>query len=179
MHRVDTTVLDQAGMSYDAIQSLKGLDVSDAEVPEILKAKQGGFSDAACVELLKVARQRHQPLDFVDAAAGMLQVGMSEPDVLELARLNQLGLDAGELQATRLAGLPDGVILAIARKHAAGQPVLSGVSLAEMMNTGMSRQTLAELVRRGVPDSQAKTIILMKRHRISDAKILRHYPSGT
>ena len=179
MHRVDTTVLDQSGMSYDAIQSLKGLDVSDAEVAEMVKAKQEGFSDATCVEFLKIARQRQQPLDFVDAAAGMRQVGMSEPDVLELARLNELGLDAGELQATRLAGLPDGVILAIARKHAAGQPVLSGVSLAEMMNTGMSRQTLAELVRRGVPDSQAKTIIAMKRHRISDAEILRHYPSGT
>ena len=175
-HHVDTSSLDHAGMSYDAIQQLKQLNVTDAEVAEVAKAKEGGFSDSTCVELVRIARHQGHPFDFADPVVNLLQVGMSEPDILEIARLNQLGLEAGELQAIRLTGASDSIVVEVARKHAAGLPVLSGPSIAQLMNTTISRQTILDLIRRDVPDDQAQVIIKMKRHRMSDAEILRHYP---
>jgi hypothetical protein len=102
-------------------------------------------------------------------------VGMREPSVLELARLNQMGLGVGELQAIRLTGLSDSIVLEVARHRAAGKPELSGVSLASMKNAGLRESTLLELARRGIPDSQAAAIIAYRRHGASDAEILRRY----
>lgn len=45
----NTIPLDQSGLSFSAIQSLKSLNINDAEVAEIVKAKQAGLSDDGCV----------------------------------------------------------------------------------------------------------------------------------
>jgi uncharacterized membrane-anchored protein len=94
---------------------------------------------------------------------------------LNLARLNQLGLGAGELQAMRLAGLSDDILLAVAQHHAAGQQVLSGASLAGLRNLGMRSDTLLQLAQRGVPESQAATIMSLRRHGAKDSEILRQF----
>ena len=83
----------------------------------------------------------------------------AEDTIIELAKLNQLGLRAGELEAMRLAGLSDAILLEVARHRAAGKPVLAGASLANLKNAGVRELTLLELARRGVPDSQAAAII--------------------
>ena len=171
---MDTTPLDRAGMSYSAVQDLKQLSVTDAEVLSVANAKQDGISDATCVELVRIAHSHQQPYNSTEKVAGLEQVGMSEPSILELARLNQLGVGAGELQAIRLLGLPDETVVEIAKAHAAGKPVLSGVSIANIMNTGLRRETLLELIRRQAPDTSAATIIAMKRQHKTDAEVLRH-----
>lgn len=177
LHRVDTTPLDRAGMSYSAIQDLKKLGLTDAEVSSVGNAKMDGISDPTCVELVRIAHSHQQPYNSTEMVAGLQQAGMSEPSILELARMNQLGVAAGELQAIRLLGLSDGVVLEIAKAHAEGKPVLSGVSIANIMNTGLSRQTLLELIRRQVPDTSAAGIIAMKRQHKTDAEVLRHFPA--
>jgi hypothetical protein len=100
-------------------------------------------------------------------------VGVSEPAVLELAKIDQLGIGYGELQAMRLAGLSDAIVLEVARRHAEGKPVLSGASLATLKNAGLRESTLLELTRRGVPDSQAASIIAMRRRGVKEQEILR------
>jgi hypothetical protein len=172
---VDTSPLDAAGMSYDSIQKLKALKVSTPEVAELAKVRQGGLSDAGCIEILQIFRGRSQVFKAGDAVAGLLQVGMSEDTVLELAKLNQLGLGAGELQAMHLAGLSDDIIVEVARHHAEGKPVLSGASLAQMKNAGMRNSTLLELVRRGIADSETSAILASRRRGVRDAEILRRF----
>jgi hypothetical protein len=172
---VDTAPLDGAGMSYDAIEQLKSLHVTAPEVAEIVKAKHGGFSDAACVQVLQIFRGRKQALDAGDAIAGLVQAGMSENAIVQLAQINQLGISAGEWQAMRLADLSDEIILEVARHHAAGQPVLAGASLATLKNAGMREATLLELVRESVPDSQTSAILALRRHGANDREILRHF----
>lgn len=175
---VDTTPLDVAGLSYDSIQTLKALKITDLEVPEIAKARQAGMSDSGCVKALKIYRARGDAFNAGDAIAGLLQVGMSEDTVLELAKLDQLGLGFGELQAMRLAGLSDEIVLAVANHRAEGKPVLSGASLADLKNTGLRESTLLELAQRGVPDSQADAIIASRRHGADDAEVLRRFPGS-
>ena len=170
---VDTKPLDDVGMSYEASAELKSLHVTAVEVTEVAKARQGGFSDANCIDAFKIYHARNQPFDAGSAIAGLVQANVSSNAILELASVNQLGLGWGELQAMKLAGLSDDILLEVARHRAQGQPVLSGASLAGLRNTGMRESTLFELARRGVPDSQANAITSYRRHGASDAEILR------
>jgi len=172
---LDTLPLSNAGIAYDAVQKLKALNITAAEEPQIIEIRQAGLSDSACVALVQVFHGRNQSFDAADAVANFAQARIPESTILEVARLNQLGLASGELLAIHLAGLPDSVVLEVARRHAANQPVMSGVSLASIKNTGVRNSTLLELVRRGVPDSQAPAIVAMRRHRGTDAEILRHF----
>lgn len=172
---VDTAPLDQTGMSYDAIQELKTLNIKAPEVAEVVKAHAAGFSDHNCVEIFRIFRERHQAFDAGDAVAGLARVGITEDTILELARLNQLDFDAGELQAMRLAGLSEAIILEVARHRAAGKPVLAGASLARLRNTGVRETTLLELARRGIPDSKANAILAYRRRGASDGQILREF----
>ncbi len=172
---LDTKPLDTAGMTFDTIQQLKALQPTASEVAQLATARQAGFSDASCVEALKIYRGRTQPFDAGDDIAGLIRAQVSEDTILELAKLNQLGLGSGELQAMRLAGLSDAILLEVARHRAAGKPVLAGASLANLKNAGVRELTLLELARRGVSDSQAAAIIAYRRHGATDAQILSHF----
>jgi hypothetical protein len=172
---LDTAPLDGAGMSYDAVQQLKALHISAPEVAQVATMRRAGFDDAACVQVFGIFHGRNQKFDAGDAIAGLVQAGMGEGTIVKLAQLNQLGLMAGELQAMRLAGLSDEIILEVAQHHSAGQPVLGGVSLATLQNAGMRESTLLELVRHSVPDSQADAILAFRRHGANDREILKHF----
>jgi hypothetical protein len=172
---VDTVPLDNVGINFDSIQRLKALKITAPEVAEIAQARQAGLSDNGCVEILQIYRGRGVAFNGGDAVAGLIQAGISEDTVLELAKLNQLGIGAGELQAMRLAGLSDQIVLVVAQHRAEGKPVLSGASLAGLKNTGLRESTLLELAQRGVPDSQADAIISARRHGANDAEVLRRF----
>jgi hypothetical protein len=172
---LDTKPLDTAGMNYDAIQQFKALNITAPEVAQLATARQAGFSDASCVAALRIYRGRSQAFDAGDEIASLIRAQIGEDTILELARMNQLGLGAGELEAMRLAGLSDAILLEVARHRAAGQPVLAGASLANLKNAGVRELTLLELVRRGVPDSQAAAIIAFRRHGATDAQIISHF----
>lgn len=175
---VDTKPLDEAGMSYDAIQQLKSMRVTAPEVAQIARARQGGLSDGNCVAAVGFFRARGQAFDAGNAAAELLQAGVSQETVVALASLNQLGIGSGELQAMRLAELPETVILEVARHHASGQAVLAGASLASLKNAGLRESTLLDLTRASVPDSQAGAILAFRRRGASDEEILRRF-TGT
>ena len=175
---MDTTVFDRLGMGYSAIQALRASHLDTSEVSEIVTAKNGGLSDDGCVALVRLAHSRNEKFHSGQDVADLLKAGMSEPSVIELAQLNVLGIWTGEAVTMRLAGLSDRIILEAAHRHAAGEPVLSGASLANFKNTGMSEATLLQLVRRGIPDSQARTILALRHRGWSDAMILRRYPGS-
>jgi len=173
---IDTKPLDQAGMDYSSIKELKALNPSDTEIAEVAKAKMGGLSDHACIELLQISRAQNHPADFADAADNLVQAGFTEDDILALARMKQLGVPSGELQAMKLTGLSDAVVMEVARRHAAGKQALSGVSLAHLKDAGFSQAGLFEFVRRGLRDDQVPEIIALRHKRLSEAEILKHYP---
>jgi hypothetical protein len=173
--QLDTKPLEAAGYSYSAIQELKALNITGAEVGEAATARQGGLSEEGCVSLVRLYHQRGKPFNVGAAAGNFAAAGMREDRVLELAALDQLGLGSGELQAMRLAGLSDEIVLEVARHRAAGKQVLSGASLAGMRNVGLRNTTIFELIRRDVPESQANSVIALRRRGASDAEVLRRF----
>jgi|SRR5580704_1132173 hypothetical protein len=172
---LDTKPLDAAGLNYNSIKELVADKITAPEVLEIAKAREGGLTDAGCVQALQIYHGRGKVFDAGDRVSSLLRAGFTEDSVLEFAKMDQLGIDTNELIAMRLTGLSDEIVLTVARRHSEGKPVLSGVSLASIKNTGVRQSTLLELARRGVPDSDAGAIIAMRRKRASDADILRHF----
>jgi hypothetical protein len=152
--------------------------MTSAEVGEIAKVRQSGLSDADCVSLLQIFHGRGESFAAGDAVASLHQSGVSEGSILALAGMDQLGLGYGELQAMHLAGLSDAIVLEVARHHASGTPALSGASLGTLRNLRIDNATLLELVRRGIPDSEAPEIIVLRRHGSTDAEILRRFTAS-
>ena len=175
---LNTKPLDAAGLNYDSIKKLETLKVTPEEIPEIAKIRSAGFSDDSSVSIVEIYHQRGKPFTAGESVAGLVQASMGENAILELARMDQLGINVGELQAMRLAGLSDEIILETAKHEAAGTPSLSGPSLAKLKNAGLRDSTLLELERRGIPDSATDEILAMRRHGATDAEILRRF-AGT
>jgi hypothetical protein len=174
---LDTKPLDRAGMSYDSIKEMKALHISQAEISEIAMVRNAGLSDVDCVAILRIFHQRHEPFTAGQAVAGLYQSGVSEGTVLGLVNIDQVGLGAGDLQAIHLAGLPDELVMDIARDRAAGKSTLSGAALGTMKNLRVDNATMLELVRRGTPEGDGPRIIARRRAGARDAEILRHFPS--
>src|SRR5260370_2529192 len=160
----NTKPLDEAGMWSNSVSELRTLNVSNAEIGELTKARQGGLSDPSCIELIKLARSRRQPFSGGQPIADLLAAGSSEQTVVELARLDQLGLWAGEAQTLHRAGLSDKGILAVAQRRSPGLPVLSGGKLAGLKNSGASDAVVLDFVRKGITDEQASNSIAHREH---------------
>jgi hypothetical protein len=162
--QTNTEALDEAGMWSNSVSELRTLNVSNAEIAELTKARQGGLSDPSCVELIRLARSRQQPFTGGQPIADLLATGTSEQTVLELARMNQLGLWAGEAQALRLAGLSDKVVLAVAQRRSQNLPVLSGEKLGELKNSGASESVILDFIHKGITEEQASAFIAQREH---------------
>ena len=158
----DTTQTDQMAMWLDSVPQLKTLNVSNAEIGELNKAHEAGLTDPSTVVLIQLARDRKLPFADGQSIADLLNAGSSEQTVLELARLNQLGVWAGQAQAMRLEGLSDKIILAVAQRRSKGLPVLSGVTLGELKNAGASDALILEMVQRGDSEQTASNYIAQR-----------------
>lgn len=170
--KVDTSQADQMAMWLDSVPQLKTLNVSNAEIVELNKAHEAGFSDPSSVVVIQLARQRKQPFADGQHVADLLNAGFSEETIVALARLNQMGSWAGEAQAIRLAGLSDKTILAVARRRSQGLPVLSGEKLGELKNTGVSDAEILEMVQRGDTDATATQFIAARERAASGHKFV-------
>ena len=146
-------------MWLNEVPELKSLNVLNAEFAELSKAHDVGLSDPTCIELIKLARSRHVPFADGQSIADLLTAGSADQTVLQLARLNQLGLWAGEARVLRLAGLSDRIILAVAQRRSGGLPVLSGEKLGELKNSGASDAVILDMVEKGVSENQASAFI--------------------
>ena len=175
---VSTRPLDEAGFSYSGIQDLRALDLNNAEVAELVKAKSGGVAEQTCIDLLREARSRKQRFTTGAEVSQLRSAGVGDSAILELVRLNQLGPWTGDSEAIRLAGISDRVVVAVARRRAGGKAVLSGASLTRLKNAGVGEPALYELATRGITDADAKVIAIGRRKRgVTDAMVLRAYPA--
>jgi len=155
----DAQPLDQAGIWYEKVQELKGLEVSESEIAEIVRLKQAGVSDATCVDLVTQARVQKRPFADADAVLDLFRAGVAEPTILQLGQMKQLPGWAGEAVAIRLTGLSDKVLLAVARRRAAGQTVLSGPVIAKLKNVELTEAQILDHINRGTTDAQAEQIL--------------------
>ena len=159
----DYRTLDQAGMWYEHIQELKNLDTTEAEVAQLVKLKQTGVSDDTCIALINAARAHQHRFSSADSVLSLGRSGLAEPEILEIARMDQLDAWSGEAVTLRLVGLSGQSVLHIARRRAAGQPTLSSPVIARLKDTGLSEKEILERIDRGATDAQAEAEIAARR----------------
>jgi len=173
LKRTDLQPLDQSGMWYEKVQELKGLGITDAEVAEVLILKQTGISDAGCVELFRQARAENHPFADASVIAELTRARVAEPVILQLGQMKQLPAWAGEAVTLRLTGLSDQVPLAVGRRRAAGQAVLSSPVIAKLKNVEMTEPQILDYINRGMSDAQAEQIIAAKRRAAGSTGFIR------
>jgi len=157
--QTNMSALDAAGIPPEVIDQLKGLQVTEVEVQQLVLAHQAGMSDEGCIEMVRIAHSHHQPFSSAEAVTGLMNSGMKESSVLEMARLNLVPMWAGEAQAMRLAGVPESMIMIVARRRAAGQPTISGDRIVKLRNTGMPDSQIIAEIQKGTTDAQADRMI--------------------
>jgi len=168
--------LDEIGFRYSTIQQLEKLDMTSAEVAELVKAAKGGVKEETCILLIHVARARQARFAEGEQAAALHAAGLADPAIVELAQLRQLASWSGEAGAIRLTGTSDRVIVAVARRRAAGEPAPTGPLLARMKDAGVAEPTVLELVERGISDSDAASVAAVKKRGWTDEQILHDFP---
>jgi hypothetical protein len=162
--RTDMTPLEQAGMWSDSVEELRQAKLTADEIKELVLVHNAGFGERECIELVRIAHARQQPLSGGETIASLASAGFGVDSVLQLARMNQLGLWAGEAQGMRLAGLPDAVVLAVAKRRAARQPTLDGAKLAALQNAGLTHAEIIALIDRGATNAEADEIVTRRNY---------------
>jgi hypothetical protein len=160
--KADAEETNQMAMWLDSVPQLKTLGISNAEVNELRKAHEAGLTDPSSVLLVKLSRDRHTPFTDGQSVADLLNAGSTEETVVQLARLNSLGIWAGEASAMKLTGLSDKIILAVAQRRSQALPVLSGEKLGELKNTGASDATILDFVQKGLSEKAVNDYVAQR-----------------
>jgi hypothetical protein len=151
----DYRPLDQVGMWSSNVEQLKKLNTSDTEVAQLVKLKQAGIGDDACVTLVAEAHKRQHPFTSADSAVNLAHAGYTEPVILEIAKTDRLDIISGDAVMLRLVGLSDSAVDSILHRRLKGQPTMSSAEIGRLKNTGLSEKQILERINQGMTDAQA------------------------
>jgi len=151
----DYRPLDQAGMWSSDVEQLKKLNTADLEVAQLVKLKQAGISDDACVTLVTGAHQRQHLFTSADSAINLMRAGYAEPVILEIAKTDQLDTISGDAVMLRLVGLSESAVDWILHRRLKGQPTMSSAEIGRLKNTGLTEKQILERINQGMTDAQA------------------------
>ncbi len=151
----DYRPLDQAGMWSSNVEDLKKLNTSDNEVAQLVKLKQAGITDDACVTLVADAHQHEHPFGSADSAVSLARAGYAEPIILEIAKVDQLDIISTDAVMLRLVGLSDSAVDFILRRRLKGQRTMSSAEIGRLKNTGLTEKQILERINQGETDAQA------------------------
>jgi len=151
----DYRPLDQAGMWSSSVEQLKTLNTSDLEVTQLVKLKQAGIGDDACVALVTEAHQRQHLFASADSAVNLAHAGYSEPVILEIAKVDQLDIISGDAVMLKLVGLSDSAVDYILHRRLKGQRTMSSAEIGRLKNTGLTEKQILERINNGMTDAQA------------------------
>jgi hypothetical protein len=151
----DYRPLDQAGMWSSSVEQLKTLNTSDLEVAQLVRLKQAGISDDACVTLITGAHQRQHAFTSADSAVNLARAGYSEPVILEIAKTDQLDIISGDAVMLRLVGLSDSAVDLILHRRLKGQRTMSSAEIGRLKNTGLTERQILERINQGMTDKEA------------------------
>jgi hypothetical protein len=152
----DYRPLVNAGMSSMSTEELKKLNTSDAEILQLVSAKQAGVSDYTCVTLVSSAHQHQHLFTSAEAATSLAGAGFGEQQILQIARLDKLDTISGDAVTLRLIGLSDSMVQTVLQRRLQDQPTLSTAEIARLKNTGLTETQILQRINQGMNDTQAE-----------------------
>jgi hypothetical protein len=151
----DYRQLDKAGMWSSGLEELKKLNVSDAEVAQLITLKNSGLGDDMCVALVSAAHQHQHPFNSAPAARSLNAAGFSDDQILAIAKNDQLDSLSGDAVMLRLIGLSDFTVQLLLQRRMKGIPTLSGAEIGRLKNTELSEREIVARIENGMTDAQA------------------------
>ncbi|MGA2095176.1 MAG: hypothetical protein ABSH39_02650 [Candidatus Acidiferrum sp.] len=152
----DYRPLDAAGMFSSDIEQLKGLNVSDAEIAQVVKLKHAGISDDTCVELVSAAHVRKHLFTSAEAASDLAGARFSEQQILDIARADQLDAISIDAVTLKLIGLSDSTVQLVLQMHLDGKPVMASAEISRLKNTGLTERQILDRINAGMTDEAAE-----------------------
>lgn len=147
--------LDQAGMWSSSMEDLKKLDVTDAEIAQVVALKHAGVKDEMCVSLVQAAHDHHHPFVSAAAASSLNGAGFNDQQILAIARNDQLDSLSGDAVMLRLVGLSDSTVEWILQRRMKGFSTISGAEIGRLKNTGLTEKEIIARIENGMTDAQA------------------------
>jgi hypothetical protein len=151
----DYRPLDKAGMWSSSMEDLKKLNVSSAEIAQVVSLKTAGVSDDMCVSLVAAAHHHQHPFYSATAASNLNSAGFSDVQILAIAKNDQLDSLSGDAVMLRLIGLSDPTVELILARRMKGLPTISSAQIGRLKNTGLSEREIVSRIESGMSDAQA------------------------
>jgi hypothetical protein len=155
----DYRPLDQAGMGSDKVEQLKALNVSDLEIPQLVKMKNANVTDDTCVTLVSIAHQHQHLFTSADATANLAGAGYSEQQILDIAHTDHIDSISSEAVTLKLIGLSSSTVQYLLDRHLQGIPTMSSGQISRLKNTGLTENQILERIKGGMTDQQAEVEI--------------------
>ena len=152
----DYRPLDQAGMFSSDIEQLKGLNVSDQEIAQVVKMKHAGLSDDTCVELVSTAHVHKHLFISAESASDLAGARFTESQILDIARADLLDAISIDAVTLKLIGLSDATVQLVLQRHLDGKPVMASAEISRLKNTGLTERQILERINAGMTDQQAE-----------------------
>jgi hypothetical protein len=152
----DYRPLDQAGMFSSDIEQLKGLNVSDLEIAQVVKMKHARISDDTCVELVSSAHVHKRIFLSAESASDLAGAGFTEQQILDIAHADQLDAISIDAVTLKLIGLSDSTVQLVLQRHLDGLPVMASAEISRLKNTGLTEHQVLERINAGMTDEQAE-----------------------
>jgi len=148
--------LENSGLSSSTVDQLKKLNVTEVEIPQIVKVRGLGLSDDACLAMVKDARSHAHAFSSGDSVSNLVGAGYSEQDILGMAQSDQIDSISTEAITLKLIGLSAATVQTLVSRHLQGQPTLSSEEIGRLKNTGLSERQILEYITEGMTDEQAE-----------------------
>ncbi|HKN75201.1 MAG TPA: hypothetical protein VJW94_08485 [Candidatus Acidoferrum sp.] len=152
----DFRPLDQAGMFSSNIEQLKGLNVSDLEIAQVIKMKQARISDDTCVELVSSAHVHKRIFLSAESASDLAGAGFTEQQILDIAHADQLDAISIDAVTLKLIGLSDSTVQLVLQRHLDGLQVMASAEISRLKNTGLTERQILDRINAGMTDEQAE-----------------------
>lgn len=151
----DYRALDKAGMWTSGMAELRKLNVSDAEVTQLVALKNAGLDDGMCVALVAAAHSHQHPFTSAESAKKLNSAGYTDEQILAMAKNDKLDALSGDAVMLRLIGLADSNVQMLLQRRMKGLPTLSSAEIARLKNTELSEKEIIARIENGMTDDQA------------------------
>jgi hypothetical protein len=138
------------------IEQLKGLNVSDPEIAQVVKMKHAGLSDDTCVELVSTAHVHKHLFISAESASDLAGARFTESQILDIARADLLDAISIDAVTLKLIGLSDATVQLVLQRHLDGKAVMASAEISRLKNTGLTERQILERINAGMTDQQAE-----------------------
>ena len=165
----DYRALDKAGMWTSGMEEVRKLNVSDAEVTQLVALKNAGLDDEMCIALVAAAHGHQHPFASAESAKRLNSAGYTDEQILAIAKNDKLDTLSGDAVMLREAlvnlvdnaltyvgaGLTDSNVQMLLQRRMKGLPTLSSAEIARLKNTQLSEKEIMARIENGMTDAEA------------------------